>query len=185
MRRSRKRNHLVRKASKLFESRGFHATGIDMVLSEAGIAKMTLYNHFASKDDLIAAALRHKSLKVLNWLEDELTARTSDPKGRVLALFDAYQDWFEQDDFSGCMFQKAAGEFPAKDHPAHKEAANHKRRLYERLTHLTEGAGATDPAQLAEQLLLLLEGATAIATSTGATIAGRRAKRAAEILLAV
>jgi hypothetical protein len=101
----------------------------------------------------------------------------------LLAIFDLFEAWFNQPGFHGCLFAKAAAEYPAHDHPVHRAAASHKRRFFELLEEIATDAGARQPAMLAEQLLLLLEGATALAQQTGALIAARRARRAAEQLI--
>ena len=67
---SPKRDHLVDTAAALFQRDGFHATGIDTILAEAGVAKMTLYNHFKSKDELIVAALEVEGARYIAWLRD-------------------------------------------------------------------------------------------------------------------
>jgi len=167
----------------LFYKNGFHATGIDRVIAEAGIAKMTLYNHFESKESLITECLRYKSDRVITWIELELAERPETSKYKLFALFDIYESWFRQKGFKGCIFTRAAGEYPDQDHPVHKAAAAHTARIFELVSRLTREAGAANSAGLAEQYVLLLEGATSVAFSTGATIAARRARRAAYRLL--
>ena len=73
-----RRDHLVETAIRLFNRDGFHATGIDTILSEAGVAKMTLYKHFKSKDDLIVAALRRRDERWMTWFRGELKRRGTD-----------------------------------------------------------------------------------------------------------
>ena len=87
-----RRDHLVETALGLFMRDGFHATGIDAILAEAGVAKMTLYNHFKSKDELILAALRLRDEQFLEWLVSAVEARADKPRGRLLALFGALDE---------------------------------------------------------------------------------------------
>ncbi|MDJ0935396.1 MAG: helix-turn-helix domain-containing protein, partial [Kiloniellales bacterium] len=106
-----RRDHLVDTAAKLFARHGFHATGIDRILAEAGVAKMTLYKHFRSKDELILAALRRRDEEFRNWFRRRVEARADAPRARLLAVFDVLAEWFEQPDFAGCTFVAAAAEF--------------------------------------------------------------------------
>ena len=170
---------LMAAAGVLFEEKGFHATGIDPILELAGVAKMTLYRNFASKDELITAVLRLKSQKVLHWLDGEVARRSGEGTlSKIEALFDAYGDWFEKDDFKGCLFMKAALEFPDPNHPAHKAAATHTRKLFSFIETLALGAQNT------EHVLLLLNGALSVAALTGAGQASaKRALQAAKKLL--
>lgn len=191
-RRKRGYEKLLRAARRLFYQRGFHAVGISEIIAEAGVARMTLYNNVSSKEALVEAVIQAASDEVMAWLESGASSATGSaassglpPGQRLLALFDLYEAWFSQPEFQGCLFAKAAAEFPDPDHPVHRAAARHKRRLFEFLEDITTDAGAAQPAMLAEHMLLLLEGATALAQQTGALIAARRARRAAEQLIAV
>ncbi len=190
-RRKRGFEKLLQTAHRLFYQRGFHAVGISEIIAGAGVARMTLYNNAASKDALIEAVITGASDRVMAWLKSGAASGSepTDPPGlpaglRLLAIFDLFEAWFNEPGFHGCLFAKAAAEFPAHDHPVHRAAAGHKRRLFEFLEEIAAQAGARQPAMLAEQLLLLLEGATALAQQTGALIAARRARRAAEQLIA-
>ncbi len=184
MRKKTKRDHLLSEAGRLFAANGFHATGIDRILAEAGVAKMTLYNHFSSKDALIVAVLSRESRAFFAWSRAEMKKRGAgvSPQARLLTIFDAHEDWFAADTFHGCLFQKACAEFPGPRHPVHMEASAHKRRLYDFVLKLAREAGARDAESLAQALLILLEGATAVAHVSSAPIAARRAKRAARPL---
>lgn len=185
-RRKRGYEKLLKSARGLFYQRGFHAVGISEIIADAGVARMTLYNNAASKEILIEAVIEGASIDVMAWLERgaaSIAGPTLPPGQRLLALFDLFEAWFREPEFQGCIFAKAAAEFPAHDHPVHRAAARHKRRLFEFLEDITTDAGARQPAMLAEHMLLLLEGATALAQQTGALIAARRARRAAEQLL--
>ena len=181
---SNRRDHLVETALTLFASEGFHATGIDRILAEAGVAKMTLYKHFRSKDDLIVAALRLRSERFQEDLAREVERRARRPVTRLLAMFDVLGDWFRSRDFAGCTLVNASAEFGDPSHPAHAAAAEHKRRVGRYVRDLAETAGARDPGRLSEQLILLLEGATVLAQVCGTCDAATRAKEAARTLIA-
>ena len=108
---SARREHLVETALRLFYEKGFHATGIDTILAESGVAKMTLYKYFKSKDDLILAALELRDRRWMGWFGGELKRRGKTPRQRLLAVFDILGDWFGQDEFRGCLFLNAASEY--------------------------------------------------------------------------
>lgn len=158
-----RRNELVDAAMRVFARHGFHGTGIEQVLQAAGVSRMTLYNHFASKDELIVAALERRDECFREELEAFVEARARTPVERLLAVFDFHREWFRSDGFSGCMFINAGAEFGEPGDPVHQAASESKRRLVEYLRDQCAAAGASDPAHLARQLVILLEGATVMA----------------------
>ena len=178
-----KRDHLVDTAMRVFQRDGFHAAGIDRILAEAGVAKMTLYNHFRSKDDLILAALRRRDEQFRHWLVRTVEVKARTPRDRILALFDALAEWHASDDFYGCFFLNAAAEFHDADSPTRAAAAEHKRLVGAYILELTRAAGATDPELLAEQIGLLADGATAQAAICRNEQPAMAARRAAAGLL--
>lgn len=180
---SKKRDHLVDTALRLFEAQGFHATGIDTILAEAGVAKMTLYNHFKSKDALIVAALSHYNDQSIAAMRRRVKQHGGTAQDKLLATFDALEEWFAAPDFNGCLFINAAAEYGDCDNPIHEECARHKREVFDLYLSLTTETGVTDPRGTAQQLLLLREGAIVVAHVLGAPIAARQARRGAEVLL--
>ncbi|MDF2235080.1 TetR/AcrR family transcriptional regulator [Albimonas sp. CAU 1670] len=184
-----RRDDLIETALRLFYAGGFNATGIDRILAESGVAKMTLYKHFRSKDELILAVLERRDEQFRDWLMTRSEAAAPDARGRLLAMFDALEIWFRGEaftglGFSGCAFINVAAEFSDQAHPAHKAAAEHKRKIVEWIEGLCAEAGAADPAALAEQLALLKEGAIATAHVRDMPQAARIARDMAEALLA-
>ncbi len=181
---SARRDLLVGTAERLFQQNGYRATGIDRILAESGVAKMTLYKYFSSKDELILAVLRGRSARWRTWMETMVARRATAPRDKLLAIFDVFEDWFETRDFAGCMFLKASSEYSLLDDPVHRAAAEHHRDILAYLRQLAAEAGARRPAPLARQLMLLLIGATAISQVNGPVGAGRQAREAAVVLLA-
>jgi len=181
---SDRRKHLVAVATRLFRDRGFHATGIDTILAESGVAKRTLYLHFRSKDELIVAALAQRDQDWRDWFREAVKKRAVRPNDRLLAVFDALEEWFVRADFHGCMFINAAAEFPRVSSPIHREAIRHKELVREFVVDLAEAAGSRDPGSLADDLCLLMEGAIVQAQTTGSPEPARQARRAAARLLA-
>ena len=104
---STKRENLIETARRLFYRDGFHRTGIDAILAEAGVAKMTLYKHFKSKDELILATLRLRDERFRNSFMKAVEQRAEKPADRLLAVFDVLEEWFRTDEFCGCLFINA------------------------------------------------------------------------------
>lgn len=178
-----RRDHLVETALALFMRDGFHATGIDGILSQAGVAKMTLYNHFKSKDDLIVAALCLGGERFRHWFTQAVEAKAENPRGRLLALFGALDEWINQPDFSGCAFINAAAEYGRRDDPIKRAAAGHKHKIRDYVRGLAAEAGAPDANALADGLNLLMEGAIVTAHVSGRRDAALVARRAATLLI--
>ncbi|MGH3671491.1 MAG: TetR/AcrR family transcriptional regulator [Pseudonocardiaceae bacterium] len=167
-------------AERLFYARGVQAVGVDMVVAEAGVGVKTLYAHFGSKDRLVEAYLRRRNQR---WL-DRLQARLAQVQGRdqVLAIFDALGDWFAEPGFSGCAFINVAGELHTN--PALRAIAReHKRALRALLNGVARGAAVADPDTLADQLMLLVEGAIVTAHVKGDQLAAAQARSAAAALV--
>jgi AcrR family transcriptional regulator len=156
---SGKREQLIDTALRLFARHGYRATGIDTILAEAGVAKMTLYHHFKSKDELIVAALRQRDAEWREWFIGRVAKRASTPRDRLLVVFDVLEEWFRNKDYHGCSFGRAATEFRDLKHAVHKMASEHKQQMLGYFRELAAAAGAKDPKLLAQQIDLLIEGA--------------------------
>lgn len=166
-------------ASELFYAQGIHAVGVDSIAAAAGVTKKTLYDRFGSKDQLVAAYLRTRDER---WRE-RLTAATQrgGSRERLLATFDALADWLRQESPRGCSFINALAELPDPAHPARAVINNQKSWLLDYLTELA--APAPRPRHLAEQLLLLHEGALVSYGSRAVADPVQQAKRVAAMLL--
>ncbi len=180
---SKKRDHLVGVASDLFYSHGFHATGVDSILKEAGVARMTLYKHFKSKEELILATLELQDQQFREWLVAAVERRAKRPSDRLLAVFEAFGELFRSDGYCGCAFIKASGEYPSLQDPVHQLAVRHKEMVLSYLRGLVAETGAKDPDTLSKQLVLLVDGAIATAQVTGRAGAADDARAAAEVLV--
>src|SRR3977135_4369289 len=92
----------------LFSRQGIRAVGVDAIIARAGVAKMTFYRHFPSKEDLVLAFLeRREQLWTREWLEKQIKQRATTPREQLIAIFDLFEEWFERDDFEGCPFISA------------------------------------------------------------------------------
>ena len=156
MPRPSRRQDVLEAASARFFREGITATGVDTVVDDAGVAKMTLYRHFPSKDDLVVAYLARRDAAFRERLETEL-GRRDDAWQRALAPADLYRAAAEEPGFHGCAFVNAGAEL-AEDHPGREVIAAHKRWVVDRWAVLLAELGVADPAGLAEECALLAEG---------------------------
>lgn len=156
---SERREHLIDTAIGLFAESGFHATGIDRILEKAGVSKKTLYRHFRSKDELILAALKKYDGLFRNNFMRQVEARADTPRDRLLAVFEVAEAWFQQNSFYGCMFINAISEYSKPDTPIRQACREFKAMMRGYIRELCVQARVSDPAGLAEELALLLEGA--------------------------
>lgn len=178
------REKLLAAAAKRFYTDGIVATGIDAVVAEAGVARMSLYNNFASKDDLIGEYLNRRHAEWLALLARRLD-RAVDARQRVLAVFDAYLDHaaFAYDKgFRGCGLLNGAAELPV-GHPGRESVRAHKAEVQQILVDLVTEAGVVEARAVAEHLFLLVEGGVVSAGLDGHPERLRRARQLAETVL--
>ena len=151
------RERILAAAGRLFASRGINATSMNDLYLEARVSKRTLYQHFAGKDELVAAYLEAAEHDSGSGPLAVLARPDLAPRARLLELFTALAQ--QPRPLRGDPFVSAAVEFPDPSHPAHRAAAAHGRSLQQRLTDLARGAGARDPEQVGRRLALLYDGA--------------------------
>ena len=186
-----RREELIEAAMRVFAKHGFHGTNLDMVLQEGGICRMTLYNHFKSKDDLIVAALERRHEQAREAMGTYLAGVDGDAADKLLAVFDFQREWFDSELFCGCIFMKASGEFCDPDSPARQAVARYVDGMHEFLQGLAEDAGFAQPHDVASSIQLLMQGAIVSALALGQSKnsavepgdAATQARRAAEQLL--
>ncbi|MDH4228991.1 MAG: TetR/AcrR family transcriptional regulator [Nitrospirota bacterium] len=179
-----KRDVLIHTASRLFCENGYHATGVAEILSAAGVAKGTLYQHFPSKESLIEEVLRRQGEDARVRFVSLVEQRASTARKRLLAVVEAHDELFwGNSGYRGCPFIRAVGEFSDRAHPLHRLASLYKRLITGYLRELARQAGADQPDDLAEQLTLLLEGAAVMHALADSGDVTRRAAQAARILI--
>jgi AcrR family transcriptional regulator len=177
------RTHVLRVASDLFYEKGIRASGVDLVAAEAGVAPTTLYRLFGSKDDLVGAYVEHADQDVRERFTAAVAAAGADPRDQLLAIFDTiYQD-VDSEHFRGCAFLMTLAEFPDSDLPAHRGAVAAKSWVRKTIGELTERLAVDDPAELADYLMLVLEGLNSSAQSLGMRGPAGRARRLFESIL--
>jgi AcrR family transcriptional regulator len=156
MPRPSRRDDVLRAAGQRFYRDGITATGVDTVVADAGVAKMTLYGNFGSKDALVVAYLEERDRRFFAEVDAE-AARTTDPLDRAMVPVTLYQRYLDEPGFHGCAFVNAAAEL-APDHPGREVVAAHKRRMRDTWVALLTELGVADPRTLAFECFLLLEG---------------------------
>jgi AcrR family transcriptional regulator len=178
------RERIDRTAYELFSRHGIRAVGVDTISARSGVAKMTLYRHYPSKDDLALAFLRRREeLWTRSWLQQEVERRAHTPAERLLAVFDVFEKWFRRRDFEGCSFIKVLLEHGDRGHPIRKAAQTHIETIRAFLKQLAADAGVRDADAFARQLQMVMMGSI-VATHAGDRDAARRAKEVGLLLLA-
>jgi AcrR family transcriptional regulator len=177
------RERVLRAAYALFTRHGTRAVGIDTVIAAARVAKMTLYRHFASKDELILAYLQRRAqLWIDQWLCREVMRRGVTPAQRLLAVFDAFDDWFATTDFDGCPFLTTMVEISDRQHPVRRASVAHLAVIRCFARDLAAAAGIDDPDGFSHQWHLLMNGAI-LAAQEGDAQAAQRARELGALLL--
>ena len=177
------RQRVVETAYELFRRRSLNTVGVDRIVAEADVAKTTLYRHFRSKDDLAVAVLRHhEEVWTEGWLRQEVDRRGGDPASRLLAIFDAFDDWFRRDDYEGCLFARALLETRDQASPVRAAAATGLANIRAFIRPLAEQAGVREPDVFALELQMLLLGSI-VAALDGHTDAARQARAVAQLML--
>ncbi|WP_204150160.1 TetR/AcrR family transcriptional regulator [Leptolyngbya sp. CCY15150] len=179
------RDRIMQAASTLFYQEGVQNVGIDRIIAESGVAKMSLYNHFKSKDALIAAWLQQRDVNWREWFQKTVEKQATAPAERLLAMFDVLEEWFSQPDFRGCAFINSSVELVDPEHPGYQVAIEHQQALYGYILHLVQAAELDSPDAVAEQLLLLMEGAIVVAMMRRSPAAATHAKTAAAMLIQI
>lgn len=175
------RERLVRAAEELFYAEGIRAVGVERLLAVSGVGRASFYRHFASKDDLVVAVVDGYGQRWFDWLH----AAVAERGGAPLALFDALAERFGSDDYRGCAAINTMVEVADPASAAHRAAAAHKRTLTSYVAELlTEAGYARATRELAEQLVLLIDGAQVTALRERSAAPAHRAKAVASALLA-
>jgi AcrR family transcriptional regulator len=176
------RERILLTAYDLFRRHGLHTVGVDRIVAEAGVAKTTLYRHFPSKDDLVVAVLQHhEQVWVRGWLEPETARRADSPETRILAIFDAFDEWFRQDSYTGCLFTNSLLETFEPPSPVRAAAVSALDHVYELIRRLSQEAGVFDPA-FPRQIQMLMLGSI-IGAVRGRLDAAQEARSVAQLLL--
>src|SRR5437588_1610402 len=177
------RERILAVACELFYRHGIKAVGVEAVAEAAGTNKMTLYRHFASKDELVAEYLRRLAHKASSSWDQLAGAHPNNPRAQLRAWLKDMAGHLASGDQRGCPLSNAAVELPEKDHPARRVIEAFKGAQRERIIQLCAAAALTEPGMLAEELFLLLEGARVTAQSMGPKGMGERLVRMGEAMI--
>ena len=168
----------------LFSHQGVQAVGIDAIITRSGVARQTLYRHFDSKQDLVLAFLeRREELWTKGWLQAEVQRRASDPRERLLAIFDVFGEWFQEDDYEGCSFINVMLEMPDRADPIHRAGTAYLAGIRNFLEGLARAAGIADAEGFARKWHILMKGSI-IAAAEGDRAAAARAQEMGRAVLA-
>jgi len=176
---SEARQRILETADQLFYQEGVRAVGIDRIIAEASVAKMSLYKHFPSKDDLILAVLQHREESVLRFFRLAMERHSKKAKTPLWGFFAALKDFFESPGFRGCPFQNAAVELADPAHPGTEFVRGHKQRFSTFLGGLVEASIGKAAAKVGPAVFLLVEGSIITAVIQGKPDAADVARDAA------
>jgi AcrR family transcriptional regulator len=164
---SEPRQRILETADRLFYQDGIRAVGIDRIIAEAGVAKMSLYKHFSSKDELILSVLKHREATFLISFQRAMDKHGKKTKDPLRNFFAALKEWFKTPGFRGCAFINASVELADPAHPASEFVREHKQRFGELLRAVIEQAVGKQACSLAPAVGLLVEGAIVTAVIQG------------------
>ncbi len=153
------RKRLLDAATELFCRYGINATGVDAVIDQAKTAKTTLYRIFGSKEGLIEAVLESEGQRWRDWFIGGIEAGNAAPRTKLLRIFPLLKEWFSEDRFYGCPFINAIGEHDKADERLRAITIKHKSLVLARIERLAAEADLPNPAALAHQIGLLIDGA--------------------------
>lgn len=161
------RQRILETALKLFYAEGVRAVGIDRIISESGVAKMSFYRHFPSKTDLVCAFLNERHIRWMTWMRVRFEALSARKTHKLPVVADVLNEWFSTKDFHGCAFINILAETTAENTRERAIARAHKQDLQAFLAEVAKADGAAKPTDVARLALLIVEGAIVRAEMTG------------------
>ena len=174
---------IIEASYQLFSRRAVRDVAMDEIVIASGVAKATLYRHFATKDALVLAFLARRELDwTFDIVEQGARSRSSDPEKQLLAIFDVFDDWFQRDDFEACSFINVLLEMGA-DHPLGRASTVHLANIRSVVSGFAAEAGLTEPEQFALSWHILMKGCI-VQAAEGDRLAARRARALGELLIA-
>ena len=171
------RDEILIAAAQLFYLKGFHQVSINEVIINSKVARRTFYRYFSSKDELILEVMRFQAKHWLNWFEDNLNQRASDPREKILISFDVLREWFESPNYHGCPFIKSALEIADVSHPVNKIAVMVRQSVRTYIFKLALEANIAQPEIFSQQYLLLLSGSILMASIEDTSIGAEHARQ--------
>ncbi len=177
------RERILASAYELFSRRGTRAVGIEAIVSHSGVARMTLYRNFTSKDELVLAFLaRREQQWTRDWLQAEVHRRATEPRAKLLAVFDIFDEWFHSETFEGCSFINVMLETADRTNPLHQASTRQLERVRAFIQDLAQQAKIPQPEDFARKWHILMKGAI-VAAGEGDRDAARAARELGIALL--
>lgn len=177
------KERILEAAYELFSQRGLTQVPVDAIVERAGTARMTLYRHYGSRDELALDVLRAREQRwTIGWLGEETARRAIRPQDRLLAIFDMFADWFVRPDYEGCLFLTGLLEYDETDHPLRAASVGHLATIRAFLQGLAADAGAPDPVAFARQWHILMMGSIMAAKAGDVAAAGGARELGLELL---
>jgi AcrR family transcriptional regulator len=178
------KDKIINVAMRLFNAQGVHGTGIEQIIAESEVAKMTFYKHFPSKSKLIEEYLRKSDDFWFQLLSQHTSKKTDPATERILSIFDGLQTWFIQPDFHGCPFIRGLADFNETEHKEAKECvAYHFNKTGDFLLDLLKQTKIKNPESLVPPLLSLIMGAIVMSNATKSPSTALYVKETGRILL--
>jgi AcrR family transcriptional regulator len=175
------RDRILEAAYELFSTQGVKGTGISAIIARAGVARMSLYQHFRSKDDLVVEFLKLREQRFNSTWQSRIKNSGTPPDARLLAIFEAMAEWFSRPDFEGSSFIKILMEEKTNS-LLYRTAIEHIENIKLFVQELAEAAKLGNAASFADLWLMLMHGAI-VAAQAGNRDSARMAKMAATVLL--
>jgi len=179
----RAKERILAAAYDLFSRHGIRAVGIDAIIEQSGVARMTLYRHFSCKEQLVLAFLEQRAqFWVSGWLQAEVMRRASTARDRLLAIFDVFGEWFRVEGFEGCTFINVMLETPNPDDRIRRASVEYLERIRQFLAQLAGEAGIRDREAFARKWHILMKGSI-VAAGEGDRDAAARAREMGALVL--
>jgi AcrR family transcriptional regulator len=179
----RAKERILAAAYDLFSRHGIRAVGIDAIIEQSGVARMTLYRHFSCKEQLVLAFLEQRAqFWASAWLQAEVMRRATTARDRLLAIFDVFGEWFRVEDFEGCTFINVMLETPNRDDRVRRASIEYLERIREFLGQLADEAGIRDREAFARKWHILMKGSI-VAAGEGDRDAAARAREMGALVL--
>jgi AcrR family transcriptional regulator len=153
------RERIVQTALRLFYRNGLRATGIDKIIAESGVAKMSFYRYFPSKDDLIAEFLRRRHHNWMAWFAEAVNKRLRKPGSGLEVIADVLGEWFDDPEFRGCAFINTISETPEYEAEKNQIVRDHKAQLELFIREIASQLQLRAPRRVASNAMIIIDGA--------------------------
>ncbi|MGE7137662.1 TetR/AcrR family transcriptional regulator [Luteibacter sp. NPDC031894] len=161
------RQRILETANRLFYREGLRATGIDRIIAESGVAKMSFYRHFPAKRDLIVAFLETRHKEWMAWFRTDVESRLTKRGAGLEVIADVLETWFAQPDFRGCTFMNSVAEAASEEPAIAGVVTEHETELGDYIQELAQRLGLSNPKRVREAVMVVIQGSVVRALMTG------------------